>query len=282
VSHFRDYTPESIFQAAQAWLKRGCSLLPCQKNSKFFLSGFGPVRKTIRTDALARRYFLQAGYNLAVVLHPSLFCLDFDDWSLFTTWSDATLAELQVTHTEITPRGAHVFYRGEIPPFLRLIAGVEVKRACLVAPSIVAGRRYVDIGIPGILEISDVKSLLSFLLLSEENQPRSGPDPASIRPRSGPDSGDVVTRIKEAFPITEIVKGYTELRPSSVGERRWLVGLCPFHADHKPSLWVDAERNLWGCHSCGISGDAINFYAREHNLSLQGAIRELAGRLPGV
>jgi hypothetical protein len=272
-------TKRNLYQAARAWLKRGCSLLPCQSNSKFLVHGFGPVRKAITTEAQAERYFQLGNYNLAVLLHKTLYCLDFDDWSLFTTWSESTPAELQNTHTEITPRGAHLFYRGEMPAGLVLCAGVEIKRLSVVAPSKVKNRIYVDLGIPGFLEIPDYKALI-FSLLSEKSQPQPGPSPTPSQVPSS--NGDLLSRIKKVFPITELISEYTELRPSSVGERRWLVGICPFHADHKPSLWVDAERGLWGCHACGIRGDVINFYAREHKLTLQGAIRELAGRLPRV
>jgi len=274
----------SLYDAAKRWISRGASLLPCQPNSKYLVAGFGPFRKTITTEAGAAQYFERGNYNLAVVLPGGprgLYCLDFDDWSRYVMWSESVPAELQTTHTEITPRGAHVFYRGAIPAGLALIAGVEIKRLAVVAPSRAKNRIYTDLGYPGFLEIPDYKAII-FSLLSEGNHPSSSPDPAPIQPGSIANAGDVVARIKASFPITELVGEYTELRPSRAGDRRWLVGLCPFHADHKPSLWVDAERNLWGCHACGISGDAINFYAREHKISLQAAIRELAGRLPHV
>jgi hypothetical protein len=240
------------------------------------------MRKTITTEAVARQYFERGSYNLAVLLHKSLYCLDFDDWQLYNRWSESLPAELQVTYTEMTPRGAHVFYRGYLPAGLALCAGVEIKRLAVVAPSRVKNRIYADLGYPGFIEIPDYKSLLSSLL-SDKNLAQPGPSSKPSQARAAiPGSGDVITRIKESFPITELVAQYTELRPSSPGELRWLVGLCPFHADHKPSLWVDAERGRWGCHACGIKGDVINFYARQHNLTNQGAIRELSGRLPRV
>jgi hypothetical protein len=276
MSHY-DYTKD-LYQAARVWLTRGCSLLPCQHNSKYYVSGFGPARRSITSIEMARRFFEHAGYNLAILLPKNLFCLDFDDWELFCTWSDALPAELQTTYQETTPRGAHIVYRGDIPPGIELVAGVEVKRACLVAPSVVSGRRYVDLGYTNILAIADYKCLISSLL-SEDKQPETS---ASSKPVTITGSGDLVDRIKRAFPITELISQYTEIKPSGAGEKRWFVGLCPFHQDHRPSMWVDAERGLWGCHACGITGDAINFYGRQHHLTLQGAIRDLAGRLPRV
>jgi len=37
------------------------------------------------------------------------------------------------------------------------------------------------------------------------------------------------------------------------------VGLCPFHADHQPSLSINTEKNLWQCFGCGKAGDVISF-----------------------
>jgi hypothetical protein len=277
--HF-DYNPDSFFQAALAWLKRGCTLIPIQKNSKFILQGFGPFRRVLRTYQDAESYFKIRRYNLAVVLPSSAFCLDFDDFEIFARWSDETPADLQLTQTEATPRGFHLFYKGELPAGLALVQGVEIRRSVVVAPSIVKGRRYFDTGISDRLqEITDINSLI-FPLLSEKDPLARIPQPGQAAP-VGAGESDLVARIKASFPITELVGEYTELRRSGA-EGRWFTGLCPFHRDHRPSLWVDAERGLWGCHACGVRGDVINFFAREHKLTLQGAIRELAGRLERV
>lgn len=37
------------------------------------------------------------------------------------------------------------------------------------------------------------------------------------------------------------------------------MALCPFHADSKPSLSFDDERNIFRCFGCNISGDLIKF-----------------------
>lgn len=273
-------TENTIFEAALAWLKRGCSLLPCQPNSKYFLQGFGPVKRTIRDRDQAERYFGRQQYNLAVVLPASLYALDFDDWHLYTTWSESVQADLQLTHTEITPRGAHVFYRGEIPPVQQLVEGVEIKRACLVAPSVVAGRRYVDLGFQGILEIPDYKALI-FSLLSKT-------DSASVLDHRQPESpvgvaeSDLIAHIKTSWPIFETASHLTKLEPSPHGQARWYRGRCPLHSpDNHPSFWLDRQRGTWGCFSCTPKGgDVINLVAKFSNLTVQQAIKVLARREP--
>jgi DNA primase len=64
------------------------------------------------------------------------------------------------------------------------------------------------------------------------------------------------------------------------GGKQTLVGLCPFHQDHSPSLWVNPESGLWGCNkpTCPAAGihDVINFRALIRNISNSAAIKQLA------
>jgi hypothetical protein len=38
--------------------------------------------------------------------------------------------------------------------------------------------------------------------------------------------------------------------------------LCPFHADHDPSLHIDADRALWHCFGCGQGGGVVDLRLR--------------------
>ena len=64
-------------------------------------------------------------------------------------------------------------------------------------------------------------------------------------------------------------------------------GLCPFHADHNPSLIVDPEKQLWSClGACKgngkgkSSGDVYAFLMQLENLSFKDAHVALGGKLP--
>ena len=47
-----------------------------------------------------------------------------------------------------------------------------------------------------------------------------------------------------------------------------LIGLCPFHDDHSPSLNIDPARNVWHCKgACGEGGDVIRWVARSEGVS---------------
>ena len=70
-----------------------------------------------------------------------------------------------------------------------------------------------------------------------------------------------------------------------VGERVTLtrkgkefVGLCPFHPDHKPSLWVSPAKQIFKCFACGAGGDAIEFVRRLDHLEWRDALASLAER----
>ena len=60
------------------------------------------------------------------------------------------------------------------------------------------------------------------------------------------------------------------------------VGLCPYHADKKPSFRVTPGKGLWRCMSCEASGNVIQFVARQEKISDKAAALKLLATLPGV
>ncbi len=55
-----------------------------------------------------------------------------------------------------------------------------------------------------------------------------------------------------------------------------LVGLCPFHEDHSPSLVVSPEKNLWNClGACGKGGSVIDWVMRAEGVSFRHAVELL-------
>jgi len=87
------------------------------------------------------------------------------------------------------------------------------------------------------------------------------------------DGVDLITKVKSMVRIENMIAG---ARRTSV-DSRWYVALCPFHADHNPSMWIDTRRQLCGCNTCGMKPmDSINLYARMHNLNESLAVTELA------
>jgi len=85
---------------------------------------------------------------------------------------------------------------------------------------------------------------------------------------------EVARRIKEVANIVDIIGEHISLRRSG----RNYLGLCPFHADKKPSFTVSEERQIFHCFGCGVGGDVITFYMKFHNLDFAEAVKELARR----
>jgi DNA primase len=61
-----------------------------------------------------------------------------------------------------------------------------------------------------------------------------------------------------------------------VRKGRSLLGLCPFHDDHSPSLSVDPAKNEWNClGACGEGGDVIKWVMRAEGISFTHAVELL-------
>lgn len=87
----------------------------------------------------------------------------------------------------------------------------------------------------------------------------------------------LVDEIKGKLDIVSLAKSEgLELTKQS---GRILKAKCCFHNEKTASLTFYPETNSFHCYGCGETGDPINFYAKRHNLSLKGAITELAQKL---
>lgn len=84
------------------------------------------------------------------------------------------------------------------------------------------------------------------------------------------DKGDSMTADVErarAVPITELIECKRK------GCRWW--GLCPFHADTRPSLLINKD-NTYKCFVCGAGrGDVIDFVMKRDRLTFIEAVRYL-------
>lgn len=85
----------------------------------------------------------------------------------------------------------------------------------------------------------------------------------------------MIETVRAASPIQAIVKEYgVELKPKG----STLIGLCPFHSDHTPSLVLNVEHQSFKCWACGVGGDVYTFVMQHENCNFQEALRLLAER----
>ena len=55
-----------------------------------------------------------------------------------------------------------------------------------------------------------------------------------------------------------------------------LIGLCPFHEDHSPSLVISPQKNLWNClGACRAGGSPIDWVMRAEGISFRHAVELL-------
>ena len=63
--------------------------------------------------------------------------------------------------------------------------------------------------------------------------------------------------------------------PRRVGLQQEFVGLCPLHAETRPSFYINARKNLFYCHGCQRGGDLIRFVELSEHLSFRETIAYL-------
>src|SRR3984885_3182438 len=55
-----------------------------------------------------------------------------------------------------------------------------------------------------------------------------------------------------------------------------LIGLCPFHDDHEPSLIISPKKNLWHClGACQAGGTVIDWVMKSEGVSFRHAVELL-------
>lgn len=86
-------------------------------------------------------------------------------------------------------------------------------------------------------------------------------------------------RILAELDIVAVMRDYTPLHRAG----RYFCGKCRFHADAAESLWVDPQRAIFKCRTCGAGGTLIDFVQRLLRLDDEAAtayLADLAG-IPG-
>ena len=86
-----------------------------------------------------------------------------------------------------------------------------------------------------------------------------------------------IERIKREVSVQRLVEAAGILLTKSGKD---LVGLCPFHDDHDPSLRVSPGTNLWRCPPCGIGGSPIDWVIKTQGVSFRHAAELLREGVP--
>jgi len=84
----------------------------------------------------------------------------------------------------------------------------------------------------------------------------------------------IVNQVQQANDIVDVVGEHVSLKKKG----REMVGLCPFHDDHRPSMNVNVQKQIFKCFACGAGGDVFKFVQMRENLTFPQAIERLADR----
>jgi len=87
----------------------------------------------------------------------------------------------------------------------------------------------------------------------------------------------IIDDIKSRINIIELAKSEGLLLKKQ--SKRLYKTTCCFHKEEKASLTFYADTNTFNCFACQAHGDAINFYAKRHDLSNREAVKKLAKQL---
>lgn len=95
-------------------------------------------------------------------------------------------------------------------------------------------------------------------------------------------SRKTLDELKQQIPLLDYLQAH-DWQPARRITGGRLLGLCPLHTDHKPSLLVDPNKNLFYCYGCGRGGDVIRFAELYHQVKFLQALallREWCGLAP--
>ncbi|MCL5279703.1 MAG: DNA primase [Planctomycetes bacterium] len=83
-----------------------------------------------------------------------------------------------------------------------------------------------------------------------------------------------INRVQQANDIVDVIGEHVSLKKTG----RELIGLCPFHEDHRPSMNVNPVKQIFKCFACGAGGDVLKFIQMREGLTFPQAIERLAER----
>lgn len=293
---------------AQKFIKSGIAVIPLRHRGKepesAMMGGtWEKYQHSMPTEYDVTCWLASGWQNYGVVAGwQGLAVIDFDDQQAFDIWWDWFL--LLNKHGEVYPmpyivktaRGAHVYIvTGEGANEKR--RGVDLKyHGYVVGPGSIHpnGTQYVPLTEYRLIEAFSLDTILpvelfppmpkndcspscgqidgNFVSPESYNQLPLEYDPFSAASSANSDL-DLITKVKGAVRIENL---FAQVKRTS-HDGRWYATKCPFHDDKNPSAWVDVQRQLFGCNTCGFKPmDAINLYARMHRVTESDAVSMLA------
>lgn len=87
-------------------------------------------------------------------------------------------------------------------------------------------------------------------------------------------SPEVIDRVRDAANIVDVISQYLDLRKRGQN----FVGLCPFHNDTHPSLYVSPVKEIYKCFACGAGGNVFTFLTEYEKINFVEAVKQLGDK----
>lgn len=84
-----------------------------------------------------------------------------------------------------------------------------------------------------------------------------------------------IDELRERIDILDVIGHYLRLDKAGVEYR----GVCPFHDDKRPSMYVNAAKGVWLCRACGEGGTAIDFIMKKEHVEFVEACEIIAQQM---
>lgn len=301
-----------LMEAAEYWVfGLGVAVLPVAYRAKrpdgqalkqggYVLNGtpeWQRLKTELPTEEALRLWFGGPMRNIGVVTGwQGLAVIDFDNRASYDAWAvwarqapePAPTVEA-CTYRVQSARGVHVYVATEEPVQPHTVGNIDIKAAggyVLAPPSVhPTGARYAGDDMRSILRVERLADVFPFQPVdkappaaahTEQTSLASNPASLAASPwdwRPG-QAGASICEIKARVSLLSLIPD----AKSTSGDGRWWIAHCPFHDDHAPSLWIDAQHGICNCHAgCARTPmDVINFYARLHGCDTSTAMQALA------
>lgn len=85
---------------------------------------------------------------------------------------------------------------------------------------------------------------------------------------------EVIDRVRDAANIVDVISQYLDLRKRGQN----FVGICPFHNDTHPSLYVSPVKEIYKCFACGAGGNVFTFLTEYEKINFVEAVKQLGDK----
>jgi hypothetical protein len=291
---------------AREFLSLGIAVIPLRHRGKepesaMMGGAWEQYKDHLPTEYDLLRWFGSNWQNYGVVCGwGGLAVIDFDNADQYAVWLDyydkylVRIYELDCPpYTVQSARGAHVYIRlfGDYQNQRR--QGIDVKvHGYVVGAGCVhpTGTEYREIHpkkhFPQVFDLDTWLPVELFPKIAPEasmGHLEPLPMPFDNLSKATYDPFAQATRVNADVDLLQLVKSSVRIEhlfpqaTKTSADGRWLACVCPFHDDKKPSAWIDTRRQLFGCQVCGFRPmDAVNLYARMHNMSDRDAVSAMA------